>query len=317
MKLSEAIRDQAAFQEARGDAPSHRRDCVRVLTMLQEYVGDIDIAEIAVEDLREFQTSVRQRPGHRGRAQVSDHTVLAYHRALSAFFNRLEADEKLARNPMRRVPRPKVGQYLIKPFTEEQLKKLFEQPDATKFTGLRDLALMCFLLDTGCRISECLTLTLEELDLERRLVRVLGKGKKERLVPFGARTCAWMERYFEKRHKSDVSPYVFVNQYGEQLTVSAMSHRIAQYGRRAGIRGVRVSPHTFRHTFSLNWLVGNGEYKGDTLSLQRILGHSTPAMTQRYVHLAGQDLRKLHDRLSPADQIVAAPPPTERRKRLT
>jgi integrase/recombinase XerD len=175
---------------------------------------------------------------------------------------------------------------------------------------------MCFLLDTGCRISECLTLTLEELDLDRRLARVLGKGKKERQVPFGARTRAWLERYLEKRQKSDASPYVFVNQYGEQLTVNAMSHRVAQHGRRAGLRGVRVSPHTFRHTFSLNWLVGNGEYKGDTLSLQKILGHSTPAMTQRYVHLAGHDLRKLHDRLSPADQIVAAPPPTERRRRL-
>ena len=315
MKLSEAIRDHLAFQEARGDSQCHQRDCLRVLTKFQEHVGDLELSEVTVEDLREFQTAIRQRPGRKGK--LSDHSVLAYHRALSAFFNRLEADEVLTRNPMRRVPRPKVGQYLVRPFTEEQLKKLLEQPDAATFTGVRDLALMCFLLDTGCRIAECLSLTVEELDLGRRLVRVLGKGKKERQVPFGARTRAWLERYLEKRQRSDASPYVFVNQYGEQLTVSAMSHRIAQHGRRAGIRGVRVSPHTFRHTFSLNWLVGNGEYKGDTLSLQKILGHSTPAMTQRYVHLAGSDLRKLHDRLSPADQIVAAPPPTERRRRLS
>ena len=316
MKLSEAIRQHVAFQESRGDALSHRRDCHRVLTKLQESLGDIELPEITVEDLREFQTAVRQRPGRKGKP-ISDHSVLAYHRALSAFFNRLEADEALIRNPMRRVPRPKVGQYLVRPFTEEQLKKLLQQPDPATFTGVRDLALMCFLLDTGCRIAECLSLTLEELDLDRRLARVLGKGKKERQVPFGGRTRAWLERYLEKRQRSAASPYVFVNQYGEQLTVSAMSHRIAQHGRRAGIRGVRVSPHTFRHTFSLNWLVGNGEYKGDTLSLQKILGHSTPAMTQRYVHLAGHDLRKLHDRLSPADQIVAAPPPTERRRRLS
>ncbi|HTE18870.1 MAG TPA: tyrosine-type recombinase/integrase [Armatimonadota bacterium] len=316
MKLSTAIQEHLRFQESRGDSASHRNDCERVLTKLQEQLGDLDLSEITAEDLREFQTAVRKRPGNRGKAQVSDLTVLAYHRALSAFFHRLEEHEILVTNPMRRVPRPKVGQYLIKPFTEEQLKKLLEQPDVSTFTGLRDVALMCFLLDTGCRIAECLSLTLEELDLERRTAQVLGKGKKERLVPFGARTLAWMERYLEKRRQDDASPYVFVNQYGEQLLPNSMSHRIAQYGRQGGLRGVRVSPHTFRHTFSVNWLLGNGHYKGDTLSLQTILGHSTPAMTQRYVHFAGQDLRKLHDRLSPADQIVAAPPPMERRRRL-
>jgi integrase/recombinase XerD len=315
VKLSAAIREHVSFQQARGDSLSHQKDCLRVLTSLQEHLGDPELHEITVDDLREFQTAVRKRPGKKGKAQVSDLTVLAYYRVLSAFFNRLEAEEILAVNPMRRVPRPKVGQYLIKPFTEEQLKKLLDQPDVTTFTGLRDMALMCFLLDTGCRIAEVLSLTLEELDLDRRTAKVLGKGKKERHVPFGARTLAWLERYLEKRRQSDESPYVFVNQYGEQLTVNAMSHRIAQYGRRAGLRGVRVSPHTFRHTFSVNWLLGNGEYKGDTLSLQTILGHSTPAMTQRYVHFAGQDLRKLHDRLSPVDQLVVAPP-SERRRRL-
>jgi integrase/recombinase XerD len=317
MKLSEAIRQHAAFQEARGDSASHRKDTLRVLATLQEHLGDLDLQEITVDDLREFQTAVRRRPGRKGKPQVSDLTVLAYHRALSAFFNRLEADEALLVNPMRRVPRPKVGQYLIRPFTQEQLTKLLAQPDTSTFTGLRDTALMCFLLDTGCRISEVLSLTLESIDLDRRIARVMGKGRKERAVPFGVRTLSWLERYLERRRQAEASPYLFVNQYGEKLTVNAMSHRIAQYGRRAGLRGVRVSPHTFRHTFSLNWLVGKGDYKGDTLSLQTILGHSTPAMTQRYVHLAGQDLRKLHDRLSPADQVVAAPPTTQKRRRLT
>jgi integrase/recombinase XerD len=316
MKLSLAIQEHQAFQLSRGDAESHRRDCARVLNFLQEALGDLELTQITGDDLREFQTTVRQRPGKRGKAQVSDLTVLAYYRVLSAFFHRLEEEGQLASNPMRPVPRPKVGQYLIRPFSEEQVKKLLEQPDLASFTGLRDAALMCFLLDTGLRISECLSLTFDALDLPRRTARVLGKGKKERIVPFGARTLAWVERYLERRRQSDDTPFVFVNQYGEQLTANAMSHRIAGYGRKAGMRGVRVSPHTFRHTFSVNWLLGNGEYKGDTLSLQAILGHSTPAMTQRYVHLAGQDLRKLHDRLSPVDQLIAPPPPAERRRRL-
>ena len=109
---------------------------------------------------------------------------------------------------------------------------------------------------------------------------------------------------------------MFVNQYGERLTASALGHRFAAYGRQAGLRGVRVSPHTFRHTFAVNWLLGRGDYKSDSISLQKILGHTTPAMTQRYVHFAGEDLRKLHDRLSPTDQIATPPPALERRKRL-
>lgn len=316
MKLSLAVQEHQSFQEARGDAATHRRDCARVLHFLQDALGELELAQITVEDLREFQTAVRQRPGKRGKAQVSDLTVLAYYRVLSAFYHRLEEEGQLASNPMRRVPRPKVGQYLIRPFSEEQVKKLLEQPDSQTFTGLRDLVLMCFLLDTGLRISECLSLTFEALNLPGRTARVLVKGRKERIVPFGTRTRAWLERYLERRRQSEDTPFVFVNQYGEQLTANAMSHRIAGYGRKAGLRGVRVSPHPFRHTFSVNWLLGNGEYKGDTLSLQTILGHSTPAMTQRYVYLAGQDLRKLHDRLSAVDQLVAPPPPTERRRRL-
>jgi integrase/recombinase XerD len=234
---------------------------------------------------------------------------------VSAFFNYLERQKPLVPNPMRQVPKPKVGEYLIRPFSEEQVRRLLEQPDVETFIGLRDRTLMCFLLDTGCRVSESLALTFDDFDCERRLARVFGKGRKERLVPFGCSTLAWLNAYLERRRESMRTSFVFVNQYGERLTRTAVTHRIATYGRRADLRGVRVSPHTFRHTFGVNWLVGEGEYKGDALSLQQILGHSSPTMTQRYVYLAGQDLRHLHDRLSPADRLVE-PPGDKRRQRL-
>jgi integrase/recombinase XerD len=272
------------------------------------------LSSVTSEDLIRFLSAVRRRPGLKGRRQVSDHTMLAYHRTLAALFAYLEERDLRKPNPMAFVPRPKVAEYLIRPFSGDQLQKLLARPDTESFTGLRDLTLMCFLLDTGCRISECLSMPLDHVDLERRVARVMGKGRKEREVPFGCRTLAWLERYLERRAASQATQLLFVNQYGECLTPNAVCHRISAYGRAAGLRGVRVSPHTFRHTFGVNWLLGTGEYKGDTLSLQRILGHSTPAMTQKYVHFAGQDLRKLHDRLSPGDQL--APPPPERRRRL-
>lgn len=312
--LSGAIGYYARFQEARGDSAAHRGECLRMLQVLLDRMGDLPLAEISPEGLQAFLGAVRKRPGLKGRKCVSDITVGAYHRTLAAFFRLLETHELQVPSPMRRVPKPQVEQPLIRPFSPEQVQRLLAQPDAETFTGLRDLTLMVFLLDTGCRISEALTLTGEALDLEGREARVLGKGRKERRVPFGAHTREWLLRYLERRAPEGPAERVFVNEFGEPWTRQAATRRIGEYGRRAGLRGVRASAHTFRHTFGVNWLLGDGEYKGDALSLQQILGHSTPAMTQRYVQFTAQDLGRLHARLSPADRLVE--PPLPRRRKL-
>lgn len=302
-------------QETRGDTPAHRRESARILSQLEAHLPRLPIESITAEELQQFLSGVRRRPGLKGRQTVSAFTVAAYHRTLAAFFTHLERTRVLVQSPMRNVPRPKTGHYLVRPFSESQIKELLSQPDPKTFIGLRDITLMTFLLDTGCRISEVLRLTRADVNLERRLVIVMGKGTRERVVPFGEVTLAWLQRYLTKRETDSRTDLVFVNQYGEKLGRTAAAQRIAEYGRRAGLRDVRASPHTFRHTFGVNWLMGNDGYKGDTLSLQRILGHSSPSMTQHYVHLVGEDLGKLHERLSPANRI-ASPPPSDRRHRI-
>jgi len=316
MRLDQAIGRYRSFQEARGDAECHRKECARILEAFRKRAGDCLLGEVTPDELQGFLAEVRSRPGTRGRERVSDLTVTAYHRTLGAFFGWAEREGLVEKSPMARVPRPKAATVLVRPFSEEQVKKLLAQPDPTTFAGLRDLALMCFLLDTGCRISEALSLELPHLDLGRRIARVLGKGRREREVPFGRCAEDWLRGYLDRRLASEATAYVFTNEYGERLTRHAATRRIGAYGRQAGLRGVRASAHTFRHTFSVNWLLGDGEYKGDALSLQRILGHSSPAMTQRYVHLTGQDLARLHERLSPADRLVPRPPQPGRRRRL-
>lgn len=176
------------------------------------------------------------------------------------------------------------------------------------------MTLMCFLLDTGCRVSEALGVTHLDLDFDKHLARVRGRGKKERHVPFGEHTRAWLERYLEQKVAACTTEFVFVNQYGERLSRNAVAQRIADYGKAAGLRGVRTSAHTFRHTFGIQWLMGRGDFKGDTPSLMRILGHTTSAMTDKYAHFVGQDLPKLHEKLSPADGIVALPPTNKRHR---
>lgn len=317
MTIRDAIDDYATWQEARGDSAPHRGECARILRLLADRLAGADAAEVTAEDLRGILAAVRERPGLRGRRRVSDHTVFAYWRTFAAFFAHLERSGAIARNPRAGVPKPRVEDSLVRPFTDEQVRKLLAQPDLETFAGLRDACLMVFLLDTGCRVSEVLGLTFDGLDLERRSARVLGKGRKECAVPFGPVALAWLERYLERRRRSDATDLVFVNQYGERLTRHAVARRVAAYGSRAGLRGVRASPHTFRHTFAVQWLVGDGDYKGDACSLQRVLGHSSQQMTQRYVRFTGEQLSELHQRLSPASRLAGPPrPPEPRRKRL-
>ena len=315
MKVSEAVKSYQTFQESRGDSPSHRKESGRILHSFAAAYGDPELVEVSSEIIQEFLLNVRRRPGKRGKANVSDFTVFAYYRTLAAFFNHLQRQGTLNANPMKNVPKPRIGTYLIRPFTPDQIKRILAQPDVSTFTGLRDMALMCFLLDTGCRVSECLSLTLTDLDLKQRTARVMGKGNKERIVPFGESTAEWLTYYLEQRKKSRQSDRVLVNDFGELLTRYTVCHRIEAYGTKAGVEGVRVSPHMFRHTFAVSWLKGQENYKGDTVSLQTILGHHSPEMTRRYVYLASQDLRALHDRLSPVDHM-AEPPPSPGRRRI-
>ncbi|MFN3650404.1 MAG: tyrosine-type recombinase/integrase [Armatimonadota bacterium] len=316
LTLSQAIEAYSLHQAARGDSETHRKECRRTLGAFVSCCGDLPAAGVRPDELRVFMNELRSRPGLGGRERLSDLTLAAYHRVLAAFFRFLETEGHVEASPMRAVPRPKTRLQLIRPFSEEQLRRLIAQPDPASFIGLRDRTLMVFLADTGCRISECLGITYTDLDLDARTVRVLGKGARERMVPFGERTRQWLEAYLARRRESELSDRIFVNEFGEPLTRGTVARRFAGYGRQAGIRGVRVSPHTFRHTFAVQWLLGSGDYKGDALSLQRILGHSTPAMTQRYVHLTSGDLGRLHARLSPADKLSEAPPQVGRRRRL-
>jgi integrase/recombinase XerD len=314
MNLTTAILQYSLHQEARELTPSHRQECRRILGVLHEHLGDRRVDEITTEALERFLTSIRRRPGLKGRKTVSDTTLRAYYRTLASFFRFLEEREIIPKNPMRLIAPPKVKEELIRTFSDEQIERLFAEMDITTFTGLRDRAYVSFLLDTGCRRNEALGLTFDDLDLEGRQARVLGKGGKERVVFFGDTTTAWLERYLERRRESDLTTYVFISQDGTQLTGNAVTGRMAAYGKRAGIRGVRVSPHTLRHTFGVRWLAGDGDYKGDEISLQRILGHSSPVMTRRYAQLRTRDLGQLHRRLSPANRLVPPPPPEKHRR---
>jgi integrase/recombinase XerD len=212
----------------------------------------------------------------------------------------LQKQEYVQHNPAARVEKVREPKRLIETFTETQVAALLQQPNRARFVGLRDYCFLLTLLDTGMRLSEALNLKVGDLDLEEMWVNVIGKGNKERRVALSARLLVELKPYLRKRDSAVTavgvpdSPWVFPNDVGK-LCSKAIQKNLKIYGAQADLKRVRVSPHTFRHTFAVNF-VRNG---GDPFTLQKILGHSSLETTRRYCELAEEDVLRRHRELTP------------------
>ncbi len=268
-----------------------------------------DVADIGVEELRRFTIYLQERPrfahhpitppqnGH-----LSGHTINGYMRALQGFWSWLEREGFIRENPFITLRIPKPPQKIIPIFTEGQLLQLFGAVNITSPTGYRDYTIMLTLYDTGIRCSESIDLTPSDVNLDSRLLKVRGKGSQERLVPIGAKVQKALWKYLTFYRPEPATPRydrVFLTQDGCPLTKDRLEAIVERYGRKAGITGVRVSPHTFRHTMAITFL-RNG---GDVFSLQRILGHSRIDTLRTYLNLAQSDVSRVHQRSSPADNL--------------
>ena len=280
---------------------------------LEEFLAErglpTDVAEIGTDELRRFSVYLRERPRfahHRfTRPQpghLSGHTVNGYMRAVQSFWAWLEREGFITENPFVRIKVPKAPKKVIPIFTEEQLRQIFDDIDTTSSTGYRDYTIILTLLDTGIRCSELTSLGLGDVNLDSRLLKVRGKGSKERLVPIGAKVQKAIWKYISRYRPEPAIPryeQVFLTRDGYPLTKDRLEAIVERYGKKAGITGVRVSPHTFRHTMAVTFL-RNG---GDVFSLQRILGHSSLEVLRGYVNLAQSDISRVHQRNSPADNL--------------
>jgi site-specific recombinase XerD len=278
-----------------------------------------DVTEIGVEELRRFIVYLRERPRfvrHRFTqpqgGHLSGHTINGYMRALQSFWSWLQREEFIQETPFTKLKIPKAPKRIIPTFSQEQLRQLFGAIDITSPTGYRDYTIMLTLLDSGIRCSELTGLGFTDVKLESRLLKVWGKGSKERLVPIGARVQKAMWKYLNRYRPEPATPrydQVFLTRDGRPLTKDRLEAIVERYGKKAGITGVRVSPHTFRHTMAVTFL-RNG---GDVFSLQRILGHSSLEVVRGYVNLAQSDISRVHQRNSPADNLEFKLPKSRRR----
>ena len=215
---------------------------------------------------------------------------------MNAFFRWANSEGHL--RELVRVRRLKEPQHVLATFTPEQVHRIVHFKPQGK-TQHRIHTIACLLLDTGLRIDESLSLRREHVDMENLLLRVIGKGRKERVVPmsFEMRKVLWKwMRSGERNRGNDIptSDLVFPTRTEVKLEYRNMLRDFKILGRKLHVDGVRVSFHTLRHTFAVNY-IRNG---GDVFRLQRVLGHSSLEMTRRYVNLQTSDLQAVHERLS-------------------
>ena len=218
--------------------------------------------------------------------------------SLRAFYGHLTVRYNLSENPTARVDSPKLGHTLPKTISEEQVESLIKAPNTEQDIGLRDRAMLELIYACGLRVSELIQLDILNLNVRQGVIRVIGKGEKERLVPMGEEALHWIERYINKSRpnllKDNKVSQLFLSKRGRQMTRQAFWYRIKEYASMASIKA-DLSPHTLRHAFATH-LINHG---ADLRTVQLLLGHSSLSTTQIYTEVARHRMKELHNEHHP------------------
>ena len=217
---------------------------------------------------------------------------------LKSFYKYLITEEKIDYHPIANIASPQKWKTLPKYLTIDQVTELLESPDLGKTNGLRDKAILELMYATGLRISEVINLKISNLYMEDTFLRVLGKGNKERVIPFGETARKYMADYLENSrpllYKSISEDFVFLNHRGGKLTRQGLWKIIKGYGKKIGVAAV-LTPHVLRHSFATHLL----EKGADLRSIQMMLGHSSISTTEIYTYVAKKRVKQVYDRHHP------------------
>ncbi|RXT03555.1 integrase [Ammoniphilus sp. CFH 90114] len=220
-------------------------------------------------------------------------------RSLKAQFNFYVKEGFSPSNPWEAVPLLKTDKSEINAFSKEELAQLLRTPNKSTFVGFRDYVLMIALLDTGCRISELLSINEESVDFEDGVIYIGASKAKTRFgrpVPVSPKTIDLIKNLIKENRilEDRDNTAIFITVSGNRLTDSDARRILSTYGKKANIKHVRVSPHTMRHTFAKHYILSGG----DPFTLKEILGHSTLEMTKKYISMKIDDLKHQHNQFS-------------------
>jgi len=221
-------------------------------------------------------------------------------KSIRRFFTFLNSEGWIEGNPTAGLKTRHGHRPTIHSLSKDQVVLLLDQPIKTIFTGFRDYAMMYLLLDTGLRVGELVRLKLSQVDMKQGyLQQVIGKGRKPRDIPFCNEVRKVLQKYLKARGEL-ADETLFVTLDGSYMHVRTFQENLKEYGRKAGIENVRVSPHTLRHTFAKLYIL-NG---GDPYSLQDILGHSSQDMVKNYLNLWQPEKKLQHTKASPIRNLL-------------
>lgn len=262
---------------------SYRTDLTKLALYCQQQDID-DISYITTEILQGYLV-------HRHGEGLSARSTQRAMSAMRAFFIALIGRHVRTDNPVTQLATPRIPKMLPSSLSEQQVDDLLNAPDPSEPVECRDRCMLEVLYATGLRVTELISLRLDQVSVQQGVVRVTGKGNKERLVPLGEDAVDWIETYAKTarpellKHQTDV---LFVSLRGVQMTRQTFWHRIKLYAQRAGIEQ-HLSPHTLRHAFATHLL----NHGADLRVVQMLLGHSDLSTTQIYTHVATERLQNL------------------------
>ncbi len=217
---------------------------------------------------------------------------------LRRFYQYQVREKRIAEDPTTQVESPRLGRPLPGSLSESEVVSLLGAPDVEQPLGMRDRTMLELLYATGLRVSELIGLTFAQISLRQGIVKVVGKGNKERLVPFGEEAGDWLQRYMHQARpellRGRVSNAMFPTKRGGAMSRQAFWYLIRRYAKGAGIEK-HLSPHTLRHAFATHLL----NHGADLRVVQMLLGHSDISTTQIYTHVAKERLRRLHAKHHP------------------
>ncbi|HSF17743.1 MAG TPA: tyrosine recombinase XerC [Vicinamibacteria bacterium] len=270
---------------------SYRSDLEQLEAFLAEALDVTRAEDVDVLAIRAFLAHLHQA----GAARSSVARKLA---AIRTFFRYLNREGRLAKNPARLVGTPRLDKKIPMRIEEAEMERLLDAPDSSTPLGRRDRALLELLYATGLRVGELVSLDLAGCDLESRLVHVVGKGRKERIVPFGEPAAEAVRHYLPDRRKlvrlGRGTDALILNARGGRLTARSVRRLVDRYLRLTALRK-GLSPHSLRHAFATHLL----ERGCDLRSIQELLGHQSLSTTQKYTTLSAQRLLDVYERAHP------------------
>lgn len=275
---------------------AYREDLIGLVEYLEQQLGGtVQPAALTPQDLRQYQAALQQA----GYARATISRKLA---SLRSFYRFAQRQGIASQNPAKPLRNPRQGRKLPHVLSSDEVNRLLRAPDGETAQGLRDRAILETMYSAGLRVSELVGINDEDLDYDQQIVRVRGKGRKERLSPLGSFALRALRRYERVRERSPKvegrrGAPVFVNRFGNRITTRSIGRMLEKHLLTADL-DTRTSPHTLRHSFATHLL----DRGADIRSVQELLGHRNLATTQIYTHVSAANLRAIYEQAHPRAQ---------------